>query len=75
VSASRLLGFVDAQYQEAKGGFRDPYERAGYDILIASLREQLTPEEIEQYAAEGVQLDLQQAADLALSVVPEDYAE
>jgi hypothetical protein len=69
VSASRLLGFVDAQYRERKGGFRDPYERAGYDILTASLREQLTPEEIERYAAEGAQLDLQQAADLALSVV------
>jgi predicted ATPase/DNA-binding XRE family transcriptional regulator len=75
VSASRLLGFVDAQYQAARGGFRDPYERAGYDILIASLREQLTPEEIEHYAAEGVHLDLQQAADLALSVVAAEYAE
>jgi hypothetical protein len=75
VSACRLLGFLDAQYREAKAGFRDPYERASYDILIASLREQLAPEEIERYAAEGAQLDLQQAADLALSVVSEDYVE
>ncbi len=75
VSASRLLGFVNARYQRTKGGFRDPYERAGYDILIASLREQLTPEEIERCAAEGAQLDLQQAADLALTVVAADYAE
>jgi hypothetical protein len=71
LSASRLLGFVEAKYQEEKGGFRDPYERAGYDILITSLREQLTPEEIERYAAEGAQLDLRQAAELALSVVSE----
>jgi predicted ATPase/DNA-binding XRE family transcriptional regulator len=75
VSASRLLGFVDAQYQELKGGFRDPYERASYDILVACLRERLTTEEIERYATEGAQFDLQQAADLALSVVSEDYAE
>jgi predicted ATPase len=75
VIASRLLGFLDAQYREAKGGFRDPFERASYDMLVASLRGQLTPEEIERYAAEGAQLDLRQAADLTLSVVSDDYAE
>ena len=74
VIAARLLGFTDAGY-EREGGFRDPYERASYDILIASLREQLPADEIERYAAEGAQLDLRQATDLALSVVSEDYAE
>jgi predicted ATPase len=75
VSASQLLGFVDTGYQAIRGGFRDPYERASYDILIASLCEQLTTEEIERYAREGAQLDLHQAAGLALSIVASDYAE
>ncbi len=74
VSAARLLGFVDGRYK-AQGGFRDPYERASHDILIASLRVQLMPEEIERYAAEGAHFDLQRAAELALSVVAPDYAE
>lgn len=74
LTAARLLGFTDARYR-AGVGFRDPYDRAGYDILTASLLEQLTPEEIERYTAEGTQLDLQQATDLALSVDSEDYAE
>jgi len=74
VAAAQLLGFTQNRYQAAVG-FPDAYDRAGYAILIASLSEQLTPAEIESYAAEGAQLDLQQAADLALSVAPEDYAE
>jgi hypothetical protein len=74
LTAARLLGFTDARYR-AGVGFRDPYDRAGYDILTASLLEQLTPDEIERYTAEGTQLDLQQATDLALSVDSEDYAE
>jgi predicted ATPase/DNA-binding XRE family transcriptional regulator len=69
VTAARLLGFTDASYQ-ANSIFRDPYERASYDIIVASLREHLTPVEIERYVAEGAQLDLEQAADLALKVIP-----
>ena len=69
VTAARLYGYTDARYQ-AVCGFREPLERASYDILIASLHEQLATEEIERYAAEGAQLDLQQSAELALSVIP-----
>jgi len=66
-TAMRLLGFTDARYQAARF-YRDPYERATYDILVASLRERVTGAEIERYAAEGAQLDLRHATDLALSV-------
>jgi predicted ATPase/DNA-binding XRE family transcriptional regulator len=67
VTAAKLLGFTNARFA-AVNILRFGFDRAGYDILVASLQEQLTPEEIERYAEEGAQLDLQQAVDLALSV-------
>ena len=66
--AARLLGFSDARNQKASR-YPSPFERAGYEVLIAALREQLTPEEIERHAGEGAQLDLEQAANLALTIV------
>jgi predicted ATPase/DNA-binding XRE family transcriptional regulator len=67
VTAAKLLGFTNAQFA-AVNVLRFDFDRASYDLLMASLHEQLTPEEIERYAEEGAQLDLQQAVDLALSV-------
>jgi len=67
VTAARLIGFVDA-WREQKGGFRGYYERATYDILVASLRDQLGPEAIAVLAAEGAQLGFERAADEALSL-------
>jgi predicted ATPase/DNA-binding XRE family transcriptional regulator len=67
VVAAKLLGFTNARFA-ASNALRFDFDRAGYDMLVASLHEQLAPEEIERYAAEGARLDLQQAADLALSV-------
>jgi hypothetical protein len=71
VAAARLLGFTNARYQ-AESRFRSPFVRAGLEILIEAVRRHLTPEEVERYTTEGAQLDLQQAADLALGIVPED---
>jgi hypothetical protein len=65
VAAARLIGFVDA-WHEQKGGFRGYYERATYDILTASLREQLAPDAIAALAAEGALLGFDRAADEAL---------
>ena len=66
--AAKILGFTDGQHR-VKKHLRWPMERFAFDMLIASLRENLTPEEIERYGVEGAQLDLQQAADIALSIV------
>jgi predicted ATPase/DNA-binding XRE family transcriptional regulator len=67
VTAAKLLGFTDAKFAAANV-LRFDFDRASYDILVSSLREQLALEEIERYAAQGAQLNLQQAIDLALSV-------
>lgn len=67
VTAGRLMGFVDA-WREQKGGVRGYYERAGYDILVASLRDQLTADAIAALAAEGALLAFERAVDEALSV-------
>jgi len=67
VTAAKLLGFMNARY-EAVNVRRFDFDRASYDILTASLEQQLLPEEIERYTAEGAQLNLQQAVDLALAV-------
>jgi predicted ATPase/DNA-binding XRE family transcriptional regulator len=67
VTAAKLLGFTDARFAAANV-LRFDFDRASYDLLTAALREQLTHEEIERYAAEGARLDLQEAIDVALSV-------
>jgi predicted ATPase len=66
-SAARLLGFVDA-WCERKGGFRGYYERASHDILMASLRDQLSPEEIARLGSEGAPLDFERVVDEALAL-------
>jgi hypothetical protein len=65
--AARLLGFVNAKFPEVQR-VRSHYQRAGYDILAASLRDQLSKETIESLAADGALLDLDRAADEALSL-------
>ena len=66
-SAARLLGFVDA-WCERNGGFRGYYERASHDILMASLRDQLSPEEIARLASEGAPLEFERVVDEALAL-------
>jgi predicted ATPase len=65
--AARLAGFVDAWF-ERQSRFRGYYERASYDILVASLRTQLSNDAIASLAAEGAGLDFDRAADRALSL-------
>jgi predicted ATPase/DNA-binding XRE family transcriptional regulator len=66
-SAARLLGFVDA-WCDSKGGFRGYYERASHDVLMTSLRAQLSAEDIARLAAEGAPLDFERAVDEALAL-------
>jgi predicted ATPase/transcriptional regulator with XRE-family HTH domain len=66
-TAAKLFGFTNARFAAANI-LRFGFDKAGYDLLMASLHEQLMPEEIERYAEEGAQLDLRQAVDLALSI-------
>jgi len=67
LTAARLIGFVDA-WREQKSGFRGYYERASYDILMASLRDQLAADAIAALAAEGALLDFDRAVDEALNL-------
>jgi predicted ATPase len=64
-AAVRLTGFVDAWCDE-RGGFRGYYERASYDILMATLCDQLSADTIATLAAEGARLDFERAVDEAL---------
>ena len=66
-SAARLIGFVDA-WCASKGGFRGYYERASHDILMASLRAQLSADDIVRLAAEGAPLEFERAVDEALAL-------
>lgn len=66
-AAARLLGFVDA-WCEQKSGFRGFYERATYEILVASLHDQLAAGALAALAAEGATYDFEQAVDQALSL-------
>ncbi len=66
-NASRLIGYVDAQYKEL-GNEREPTEKWGYDKLMAALREHLSEAEIEKLAAEGAAWSEDQAVEEALKV-------
>jgi len=66
-SAARLTGFVDAWCNQ-KRGFRGYYERASYDILTASLHEQLSTDARAALAADGTLLDFERAVEEALSL-------
>ncbi len=65
--AARLAGFIEAWCRE-RGGYRGYYEQASYDILMASLREQLTPGALAKFSAEGAQLGFDRAVEEALSL-------
>jgi len=66
-NASRLVGYVNVQYQE--GGFeREPTEKWEYEKLMAALREHLSEPEIEKLAAEGAAWSEDQAVEEALKV-------
>jgi hypothetical protein len=64
--AALLTGFVDASYW-SKGIARGPLDRQIYEILLASLREQLSQDQIDAFAAEGATLGAEAAAELALT--------
>ena len=62
-TAARLFGYGEAKYP-----LRDPVNRVCCEIMMASLREQLTPVDIETLIAEGSRLDIEQAFEEALSI-------
>jgi predicted ATPase/DNA-binding XRE family transcriptional regulator len=62
----RLLGYVDAWYRR-QGGVRDITERKSYDILTASLREQLSAPALAALIAQGEDLAEEPAMDEALA--------
>ena len=47
---------------------RTHFHRAGHDILVASLRKQLSADAIEKLVAEGAALDFDRAVDEALNL-------
>ena len=65
--AAGLLGYVDAQYAE-QGLQRGATERSGYERRMASLRETLTQDRIEEYSAEGAAWSEDRAIEEALNV-------
>jgi hypothetical protein len=65
--AARLIGYVNAQYQEL-GSEREPTERWGYEKLMAALRELLSDAEIEQLAAMGATWSEDRAVEEAVKV-------
>ena len=66
-TAARLLGFVNAKMSERQRT-RSHFHCAGHDILVASLRKQLSADAIEKLVAEGAALDLDRAVDEALNL-------
>jgi predicted ATPase/DNA-binding XRE family transcriptional regulator len=64
--AALLTGFVDASFW-SKGIVRGPLDRQIYGILLASLREQLSEDQIDVLKAEGGMLGAEAAAELALT--------
>ena len=66
-SAARLIGYVDAQYNEL-GYQRESTERWGYEKLMAALRDHLSESEIEKLAAEGEAWSEDQAVEEALKL-------
>jgi predicted ATPase/DNA-binding XRE family transcriptional regulator len=66
-TAARLLGFVNAKMSEMQR-VRTHFHCAGHDILVASLRKQLSADAIEKLVSEGSALDLDRAADEALNL-------
>jgi len=66
-TAARLLGFVNAKMSELQR-IRTHFHCAGHDILVASLRKQLSAEAIEKLVTEGAALDLDRAVDEALNL-------
>jgi ATP/maltotriose-dependent transcriptional regulator MalT len=66
-TAARLLGFVNAKMSEWQR-IRTHFHCAGHDILLASLRKQLSADAIEKLVAEGAALDFDGAADEALNL-------
>jgi hypothetical protein len=66
-TAARLLGFVNAKMSEVQR-IRTHFHCAGHDVLVASLRKQLSANAIEKLLAEGAALDLDRAVDEALNL-------
>jgi len=64
--AAKLMGFADA-WGERNVRIRSYLELASYDVLVRSLRDQLSNEEMVRLAEEGVRLDYEAAVDMALT--------
>ncbi len=67
VPAARLIGFVDAWY-ENEGFRRDRLSRFSYDLLMTSLREQLSPDDLARHLVSGSLLGIEAVEREALSV-------
>jgi predicted ATPase/DNA-binding XRE family transcriptional regulator len=52
IPAARLMGFVDAWYED-EGYRRDKFDAFSYDLLNASVREQLSEDELARHVAAG----------------------
>lgn len=66
-TGAMLLGYVNAWYGE-HGYEREPTEQRSYDILMTALREQLSQDEIESFAAEGARLSEEDAVNKAMLI-------
>jgi predicted ATPase/DNA-binding XRE family transcriptional regulator len=66
-TAARLLGFVNAKMSDLQR-IRSRFHSAGHDILVTSLRKQLSADAIAKLVAEGAALDVDRAVDEALNL-------
>jgi predicted ATPase/transcriptional regulator with XRE-family HTH domain len=62
-----LIGYVNGWYERI-GSVRDPADQKGYDILMESLRAQLSDDEISQATTQGAELARDSAVARALDV-------
>jgi predicted ATPase/DNA-binding winged helix-turn-helix (wHTH) protein len=63
--AARVLGYADSQYA-GLGSPREPHEKRVRDMLLAELRRQLDPQDIQDLMAQGAKLDAEEATRLVL---------
>jgi predicted ATPase len=71
--AAQLVGWVDAEYGRT-GEIREPTEQRVYDFLLTVFAENLAPESIQSFAAEGARWSEDRAVDFTSRriVSPED---
>jgi tetratricopeptide (TPR) repeat protein len=64
--AARLLGYVDRGYQRETYAVTDPTMRRSYDILVASVCEQLSSEDLATFVEQGASISDDVAANEAM---------